>query len=453
MAKIMFDAAIKSVNAFSTGIVMAQKIFKNIYQGNIESEGKGSTEQYSQDTQTAQIRIVHPLPLDMSPRQLGATLNGGSYSEYSFAPQSDEFLINILDILDSVVNIPRVTGDMVPVDVMSPYLQNIADNVILYTNAIKIAGRLLTAYTTKQAGGAIYETSYNSSADKFVDKCGEAIFNLDDGAPENGVHVWDRETEVCIIKSATQKYLTSVAGGGVLSIGGSNYAQDILKGGALDAQSTPTRSSNGFIGNIHGVDFHFASETVWTKAESYLGFPAKTFDKLYGLVAAAGGNFFAMAHGNSIIAQPTLGFQGVQLQPLYRFGFANPIAKANAYVVDSTFVNPYGLASIFSTGVVWQCIGKGSRPVHSISLASSASQKLTATCATATQAAVVVGTAEITNIGAWLTAYAAATTDATKAVLTLGTEATLTGFTSGKVATVLVIDAIGTVALKAITRS
>ena len=432
-----------TLNGLTSQLIFAGEVFENIYQGAIELNEKGCTRKYSTKTDGSAIQIAQVLPLPIEAREIGASVNGANFPQYTYQPTSRDFLLNLITVIDDMVDIPQVRIDMLPIDVMRANLKNISDKVVLNENAIKIAARLFTAYTEKQGGKSIYETSFNSASDKFIDALPAAVVDLDDGDEDYGIAMFPRENSIAVVRTEAQKWLLSSASG-VVSLGGANYGYDIAQKGGVDHEASPRRLNDGYIGDFAGVPVHVAASMTWSLAEKYLGFPKGTFSGVLGYVANAKGNFFGMAGNEQLKTIDSPSGVGIRLQPLYRMGAANPIAKSNSYIVKSGFVNPYGLQSVFSSGVSWSYLAPGSRSSHSLVLDSSASTKLTATDAgaVAIKCVIVSTSGADVSVGGFLSAIAGG---ASATSLTSGTEATISGFTSGKTAIVLSVSADGTV--------
>ena len=130
-------------------------------------------------------------------------------------------------------------------------------------------------------------------------------------------------------------------------------------------------------------------------------------------------------------------------------GCACIMPKANSFLVSSSWVNPYGLKSVFASGITWGYTAPGSRSPHSLALSTSASTKLTATDSGAVSIKCVISSTEPVESVASFTALATAS-NASVSTLTSGTEATISGFTAGKYALVCSVSADGTVVVKSI---
>ena len=449
-----------TINGLAAGMIFAATALENIYQGEIETGGRGVTQKFSSDTTGAQIRVVRPLPLPIDARELGAAINGGNFSAYSYQPESQEYGLNIITVTDDQVDIPDVRMDMIPVDIAKMYIANISDKVTLNINAIKIAARAYTCFSAEQVDEKSAYIVKLGSGDKILDKMIETNGKLNKGDKEHGVSVFPTKDRIALIQN--DQYSALLTSSGVFNLGGANYVYDMLRKGSLDAESAkPELLDNGYLGTIAGVPYHFVSDLVIEVVCKYLGFPGNTFDSVYAHVASAHGNLFGLATGNSINTIPCPLGQGVRLQPKYRMGAACIMAKSVAWLVDDTkWVNPYDLKAIFSSGITWSYKAPGSRQVLVATLTPGNSatkftpsvvKKVKAADGTVTDVAVttdlygawVVG--ECDSIESFLAAYNA--NGAVKGtVSSFGAENTFTSVTSNDKVSLLVIDKEGTVA-------
>jgi len=449
-----------SINGLAAGYIFAATALENIYQAEIEKGGRGCTQKFSTDTSGAQIRVVRPLPLPIDARELGAALNGGNFSAFAYQPESNEYGLNIITVIDDQVDIPDVRMDMIPVDIAKMYIQNISDKVVLNMNAIKIAARAYACFSAEQVDENSAFIVKLGTTDKILDKVIETNAKLNKGDKAHGVSVFPVKDRIGLVSN--DYYSAMLTSAGVFSLGGANYGYDIARKGGLDSEAgTPELLDDGYLGTIAGIPYHFVSDLVMEVVCKYLGFPDNTFESVVCHIASAHGNLFGLATGNSINTIPSPLGQGVRLQPKYRMGAACIMPKSVAWLVKETnWVNPYDLKAIFTSGITWSYKAPGSRQALEAGLTcDSTTHKFTGTCkkvvkdatgGTSKVDATIVGNkwvvGECFSIEEFLSAYNSAT--AVKGAITaLGTAETLTGVSSGDTVSFLVIDADGTVAL------
>lgn len=437
------------INSQVAAHVFANTAMKNIYQGEIEKGGRGVSQEFSNDTTGSSITVIRPLPLPVDARQLGAAINGGNFSAFDYEPASDAYTLHIITVIDDLVDIPNVSLDMIPVDISNMYVKNISDKVTLNINAIKIAAACYTSFSAHQADPTSANVrTFQSGVDNLVKKLSETYVQLDKGDEAHGVSMFPQDDRIGLV--TVDSYAEIISSNGVFSLGGANYAYDILRKGVISQNAEQDKLADGYVGDMLGIPFHTVSPLVLSTACSYLGFPrAELNESLYALIKSAHGNLFALASGSSIKTIDSPKGQGVRLQPLYRMGAACIMAKANSFLMKYGWENPYGLKSLFTSGITWGYKAPGSRQKLGLTVTTAATKSVTASVGSGV---TVVGNkyvqsdAALKTVGEFLAAYNAA--GAVKgAITTLGTAETISALTVGKVINVLVVDADGTVEL------
>ena len=432
------------INSQVAAHVFANTAMKNIYQGEIEKGGRGVTQEYSNDTTGSSITVIRPLPLPIKARELGAAINGGNFSAYDYQPASDAYTLHIITVIDDIVDIPNVSLDMIPVGVADMYTKNVSDKVTLNINAIKIAAALhtsLSAYDADPTSANV--TTFVPGTDSLLKQLSKAYVQLDKGDKAHGVSMFPQDDRIGLV--SVDWYAEIVSVNGVFQLGGANYAYDILRKGVISQNAEQEKLADGYVGDMYGIPFHTVSPLVFATACDYLGFPEEEFDdNLICIIKSAHGNLFALASGSSIKTIDSPLGQGIRLQPLYRMGAACIMPKANSLLVKNTFVNPYGLKAIFTSGVEWGYKAPGSRQALGLSVVTAATKSVTASVTkTVVGNRYVESDAPLKTIGEFLAAFNA--NGAVKGTLTLGTAATISALTVGKYINVLVVDADGTV--------
>lgn len=455
-----------NINGLDAAMVFANTALENIYQAEIEKGGRGVTQKFSTDTTGAQIRVVRPLPLPIDARELGASINGGNFSAYSYQPESDSYGLNIITVIDDMVDIPDVSMDMIPVEIAKMYIQNISDKVVLNINAIKIAARAYTCFSAHQVDSSkAFVVEYDSSNDNVLEKAIETNSKLNKGDKEHGVSTFPVKDRIALVSN--DSYSALLSSKGVFVLGGANYAYDIARKGGVDSEaSTPELLDDGYLGTIAGIPYHFVSDLVIEVACKYLGFPSNTFEGVIEHVASAHGNLFGLATGNSIKTIDSPLGQGVRLQPKYRMGAACIMAKSVSWLVKKGWVNPYKLKEIFSSGVEWSYKAPGSRQVLKASITGATGSKaftfglkkvVKAADGSLSEVAVTSGFYgawvvvpsghEVASISDFLKEYNAnGAVKGTLAATDFGTSKTLSSITASDEIALLVLDSQGTVA-------
>lgn len=379
MAKIeqlLSDIKVPHINGLASQVIFANQAIYNLYQGEIETGGRGVTQKFSSDTTGSQIRVIRPLPLPIEARELGAAINGGNFSAFTHQPGSDEYGLNIITVIDDKVDIPNVAMDQIPVEIAQMYIQNISDKVTLNVNAIKIAARFYTCFSAyeEDSSKAFVSKFDEAGSVKLLDAAVKCGAKLSKGDLEHGVSSFPTRDRIALV--SCDSYAELLTSKGVVGLGGANYAYDIVRKGGVDAEtSTPELLDNGFIGSIGGVPYHYVSDVVMYVAERYCGFPSGTFEGILMHHASAHGNLFGLAANSSIKTIDCPEGQGVRLLPLFRMGAACIMPKSVSWLVKKGWNNPYGLKKIFTEGVEWSYCAPGSRQVLEASITGATGSK------------------------------------------------------------------------------
>ena len=450
----ILEKGVNYINGQVAGVVIANTVLDNIYQGEIETGGRGCTQEFSTNTTGATITVVRPLPLPIEARQLGAVINGGNFSSYIYEPGSDSYTFQITTVIDDQVDIPTAQLSMIDINLLSSYVKLISDKVTLNINAIKIAAALfasLNAYNTDPEKANV--VAYDVDTDTLYDKLVEAAFKLNNGDPDNGVSMFPMETRIALIRNDAWAALLSQKG--ILGVGGANYAYDILRRGGLNNDVTVRPLYDGFVGEVLGVPFHTVSDLVWLTAEKYLGLPKNALDGLIAVFKSAHGNLFGLAANNSVKTIDSPKGQGIRLQPLYRMGAMTIMPKANSILVDTDkFQNPYDLKSIFTEVAEWKMVAPSSRrTIVPNTVAGDAVGEFTAQATVVPSVAGVTPTlycawvvGECHTLAEFISAYNAPAAVKGK-IATVGTEETLSGVASGNTVSFVYCDSDGTIAV------
>ncbi len=348
--QLLSDFNSPKINGVAARRVLSNQILFNIFQKEIETEGRGVTQRFSNDTEGAQIRVVKVVPLKQKARELGATLNGGNFNSQGVEElATEEYGLDIITILDRNIDIAAVTQDMIPVDLLAATTKNFTDLVNMNVNAMTIAGKFFKSFSQKNAD---YETYNPASTD------GQALMNaflttnskLDNGDEENYISMFPTSDRVCVIKATFRPVLFAK---GILTLGGSNYAQEMLAKGQLSPSSKETKLENGYIGDFDGVPVHIAASPIWKLACEYLGLPKAELDPVIGYFSSGIANARGIAVSKEIKIIDSPDGQGIRLQPKVRLGFEAFYSKGNQFIVSGTeYVNPIAYLNTLKEGVV-----------------------------------------------------------------------------------------------------
>ena len=445
MAELLSNFGAPTINGLAAKRILSNTIIDNLYQSKIEGEGEGVTERFSYDVSGAEIRFVHVKPIKALARRLGSAVNGGNFPISAHEGETDTFGIRVLDVMDDPIDLAQVSMNMIPVDLLGAYIKSYTDQVALNINALTIAGKYYATYMREAVGGEVNITEYDGA--DIQKALLDANSLLDDGAPDMGVSMFPQNDRCLTIQA---KYRSTLLVKGILSIGGANYAYDIVKGGTVNPGVAPRKSEDGYIGIFDNVPVHVVSSLVYKTAAGYLGLEEKDLTQVIACVSSGFANVRAIAAVRDVKVIDHPDGQGVRIQPLTRFGFevVPGYEKGNSLVVGKDYVNPFKALkeNVFTNLDLTKFVvnPKGSRTdIDADSLITTAATgKITVTAPNGSLiAAVLDNDKAVDSVAKFATAYKADTTN--HAILTNGVASTVSGF-SGKNVAVLIVCADGT---------
>ena len=434
-----------TINGIAARRILSNQILENLYQGLIESDGEGVTQRFTYDVSGAEIRFTHVKPVKALARRLGSTINGGNFPISANEGETDTFGIRVLDVLDDPIDIAQVSQDMIPVDLLNAYIKSYTDQVNLNINAVTVAGKYYATFIKDADGKDVNVIEYDGN--DLLKPLLDANSLLDEGAEDMGVSMFPQNDRCLTIQS---KYRSTLLTKGILTIGGANYAYDIAKGGVASAGAEPRKGEDGYIGSIDNVPVHIVSGLVYKTAADYLGLKEKDLKQVISCTSSGFANVRGISAARDVKVIDHPNGQGIRVQPLTRFGFTvvPGYENGNAFVMEHGYANPYkALKTNVFTGLdlgIFEVKPAGSREDienHS-TITTTATGKITVTAPTGSKIAVVVDDSKaIDSVAKFASAYG--TEQTKKAVLTSGTEQTISGI-SGKNVAVLIVANDGT---------
>lgn len=443
--QVLSDFKAPSFNGIIAGRVLSNQTVLNLYQGMIEGDGKGVTTRFSYDVTSPEIRIPRIKPVKQFARRLGAAVNGGNFPITAYEGETDAFGLRVLDILDTPIDLARVSKEMIPVDLAADYIKSYTDQVTTQINGVTLAGKFYATTVKEAAGGEVNITKYDG--ENLLDAVLDANSLLDEGVEEMDVAMFPTGDRCFTIQAS---YRSTLLKKGILTIGGANSAYAITEKGSVSEGATPRKLNDGFIGYVDGVECHVVSSLIYKTAAEYLGLTKGDVAQSIGCISSSFANVRGIAAVDSIkVIDHPLG-QGTRFQPYTRWGFTvlPGYEKGNSFIVKSDYVNPYaGLVKLFglSDYKAFEVLPVGSRISLGATFSSSAATKFTVTCPNASKIAVVVdANDEIKSIAEFVKAYDSAAADTKSNAVTSAGVVTLTGLASGNIVKVLCMAADGT---------
>ena len=444
-----------NINGIRARAMLAPALLANIFQGLIETNGRGITDRFASEaeiSENAQIFVNRILPAKIQPRELGAGKNGGSFSKESHYSQTVTVGIEALTVVDDPIIIPRASQDLINVDLLATQIDLYTKRLNTIINGMTAASKVYATWKA-EVDSKPFNAQDISSSDitnknvlvRFIE-CNDL---LDEGDPDNGIDVFPEDSRIAVFKAGSRAILKAA---GVLTLGGANYAYEILKAKGVSEGDKANVAENGYIGDIDGVPCHTISGESLRHASLFLGLPEKELaaGTFFGYVASSYANARGVSTVDQIKIVDTRGGQGIELQPFTKMGAVSWYPKGNVLVYKGNSSKGglfKGLATLFTgvTGIAYKLKAAGSRyfPVGSIAATAGTGFTLTATAkddanTEHVKAAVYyVGTEAVDTVEAYLAGYAAATH---KGSCTPGTAKSESNLTSNKYANCLVIS-------------
>lgn len=311
----------------------SKNIMENIFQSILHLPEKGVTERYSEDVNASEIRIIRQVAPDIKARRAGATVNGGYFNTNAvLLPQSVEYGLKILYMIDDQVDFPTVMDEMVELPVAEATTKAVGGIVGRNINASTTAHQLSKVINASIDGtlGTDYNTVTLTAADKIKEAIIEANAKLDDGDETNGVDIFPIDGRQLIIRASTRAKLFTT---GNIFVGGSNYAQEMLERGVI-SPGTYKQDNLQYVGEIDQVPVSVMAKVGWNLAEEYMQQEAGFLDDILGLIVAGIGTGRALAFNNSVKIIDSPAGQGKRAQYKYRWGIETFFAKSVVPIID-----------------------------------------------------------------------------------------------------------------------
>lgn len=313
MSAIFADIKTPYINELTLKKIMSNAVKDNIFQGETIKPGEGVTEKFSNDTDAAQIQVLRIKNIDDYGREIGADVNGGWFNGDNAATSSTEaYGIDILESIDRVIDIPTNAQEMINIDLAEGELRNLAGRVSSCVVAASLGAYFVKQFNEEATNRITLDQNNPNLFDAIVD----ANAALNNGNEAQGIQAYPTEGRAIYMRNKAYADLFKT---GKIIAGGSNYAQQMMKNGGVDYETT-VNSTAGYVGDILGVPCYVISDQIWTLAEKYAGVPAGALKKVALVVVSGIGTGRAQAFNAAIKTMPAPNGQGIRLQPKYRFG-------------------------------------------------------------------------------------------------------------------------------------
>ena len=386
ITQILSPTNVPYINGINGEKRISAALLDAVYQGLVEKDGKGVDDNFVSegDAENAtQVMVRRVLPVKMQPREMGANKNGASYSQYGHYTQTEEVGIDILQVLDDTISIPRASRDRIDVDLLAKNIKIWSDRWATIYNGATTAAKILATYLAKSNGKAVNEviiSSQDVTDKKVLERFIEGNSLLDEGDEEHAIDVFPTDTRVAVFRVS---YRATLKAAGILTLGGANEAYTILAGSGINNKGEERIADDGYVGVIDGIECRLISNESLGHAARFLGFPEGEFRK-GGVFAGYIASSYANARGASTrertkVVDETKG-QGIILQPYVKFGAVCWYPLGNVFFTSEEW-NPYGfLKSVLgadASSVTFKLKGYGSRLVSDLTPAKISSVSVT----------------------------------------------------------------------------
>jgi len=458
------------INGNAAGLAFAPAFLVGLYQGLVEKDGRGvddnfvTSELAESNTQIAVHRLI---PVKLRAREIGASKNGAAYSQNQHFTTTETVGIEITQLLDEPIKIPRWTKDHLPVDVLAKYIQLFSDRIATVLNGATFASKFLATYTAKAGVGEfsapqdIRETAFDleNDTDKVIlKKFIYANGKLDRGDRGHDIDTFDRKTRVCVIKTTFGPVLKAE---GIINLGGANELYRIIKNGGLNGEGTRIED-DGYVGEIDGIEVREIADIALGYASTFLGFPEEELIEgdVLGYIASSYANARGVSTSRQTQVVDEVDGQGSRILPYVIFGVKCWYQLGNSFLVEDN-IDIFGNLKTLFTGktITYKLKGEASRlyPLFgTLAFTDSTHATLTATALDdwnndhLSGAYYVVSDAPLKTVGAFAKAALAVSANAGSCDISVATGGTITltsAITNGKYLNVLAIADDGSCSL------
>jgi len=313
-----------AVNDTALEIKTSNVMLRSLIQDALYRDGVGITEVFSGGASKggAVIRVPKIANSTGEHREFGATVNGKFFNANpaEIAELGEEILI-CKYIYDQMEDVPQAqhTLSLAGASAVGMRAERIAKNIAKSMNAGTMAHQLEAVLNygieEVETEDVIYEYTEGTEGDAlkaFLD----ASSGLDDGDGDyNDFFPVPGRIALC-----RPQFINELRRKGNVIVNGSNFAQDIIRTGAVDAETALPDIVNGYRGTINDTAIFLVSKALWTKAEQWLGAAEGYLDGIQAILCSsnATGRGHAFPEQTKIIDSPD--GVGLRIQPLSNFG-------------------------------------------------------------------------------------------------------------------------------------
>lgn len=350
LAAAYTSADAPSVDRTAAERQLSQRFLNNIVQTTLHADGVGLNERYETRGNVLEVRVLQHEGISAKSRTIGEDGTTGNKKYFNNLdgeqPAHNSYLLKLNEVFDRPQIIPQLMEDVIGVDILNRHAERVEQRVRQLVNAYTIAKQVSAALNyavTENTTDNLIE--YDSANDAMTNIFYEASVTLDDGDSDNYIDAFPLDGRIGIFKSAGKRAFFD-EDKNIFAVGSSRAVELLEFGtaGTLEYQKVKPNVT-GWFGELNQTPLHMAAATIWNLVEDYLDSTDLSIggdSGVYGFVAAAEGTGrgYGVQHVTKLV--DTRGGQGVEMQPLVRWGVEVFYPKSIALIVEDGFTNPAG---------------------------------------------------------------------------------------------------------------
>jgi hypothetical protein len=319
----MADFSGYSVNDTALHIAVANQLIETIIQNDLYQDGVGIIQITADSFGASAVRVPKIAKNTGKYRELGGANNGGFKNTTAVKTYGlTEEIITLKYLYDHMEDVPNVQSilSLQNAATVSRRVIEIGKAITRGRNAGTLAhqiGAVLNACVTAASGtGRVFTYNPATTGD------GLAQFRKANAALDNGDTYHDTYPIEGRLAIWRPNGLMELMDKGDIIVGGSNFAQDMVKSGAVDPtfKDKLPENATGYRGMVHGVPCMVATDPIWAEAETWLGLSEDDLKDFQCVLSSyiATGRGQAFPEQIKVIDSPDV--NGLRIQPLSNYG-------------------------------------------------------------------------------------------------------------------------------------
>lgn len=355
----MAFATFTAVNDTALHVEVSSHIIEAMVQNSLYIDGVGITQVTTGDIHAGAVRVPKLKVAGGDFRTLGATTNGGWFDTTSIVAKGlDEEVVELLYVYDTNEDVPVSQAALAVGGAVNVFnrAKMIGKKIAKGMNGGTLATQLVAVINAVITAGAetnrIFTYSSATSGDAYA-KYLDASASLDNGDGSYNDY-FPVEGRLVLARPTYEKDLKQ---NGNIIVGGSNFAQEMIKSGALDPETKLPEIINGYRGQVNMIPVFLASDAIWTEAERWMwdtvagaALSAGYLDEIVALmcshIATLRGH--AIPESTKVIDSPS--GQGLRIQPISNFGVKVAFEGGIKLIANGTFAEGSNALSVVSPG-------------------------------------------------------------------------------------------------------